>query len=174
MTNEEVNQIERELGIELPQSYRSAVVNMPIRAYDGTAYADVWYSADEIVGRNRELRSKRKWPNNLFFFGTDGGGWQHALHLPTGSVHIIEFEDIASFREQNTQPNGESYIIFAQWYSDFIKEYEAAQGVPFDSDERPADGTGGCGGWACCLSFVVGIAVFCALAIFGAMTALGY
>lgn len=73
MTEQDLMRIERELDIHLPDDYRKAVLNYPIRADRGTSDSWLYDNAEALVKLNREYRNGFSglppWPAHYFIVG---------------------------------------------------------------------------------------------------------
>ena len=93
MVEDDLNRIERELQIALPEAYRHLMVNFPVPALAGNTDSGLSDNADQLIKDNQEMRGATwwlplEWPEYFYCLGVDGGGSSHALDLrgPDGPV----------------------------------------------------------------------------------------
>ena len=89
-TDDRIRQIERELGVALPDELRAALRESDgVRANYG---APLVWPASEILAQNREFRANPDFTDlympfdDLLFFGGDGGGDQFAYRILGGRI----------------------------------------------------------------------------------------
>ncbi len=87
-TTREVTTLESELGISLPDDYRTFLLNRGRgEGFFGRRYL-LLYSADQILPFNHDYETSKHAPG-LLLFGTDGGGEGFAFDLREASYHIV-------------------------------------------------------------------------------------
>ena len=118
MTPADVDRIERELGISLPDTYRKALSDYPVPAFAGNSEVMFWDDADALIDYNRRLRAGEEsfvdpWPVRFFALGRDDGGCSDALDLED-ELHGVFWFDRAHVSEEVASPSGEK---LDQWIS---------------------------------------------------------
>ena len=141
MTSDDVDRIEGELEIKLPESYRQVVLAYPIPAFSGNAETKVWDNAKRIIEHNKELRAGapggvKPWPKNMFATGHGGDGCPTAIDLDDGDavwwVDHSHLDNPGSYKEAESFGKwAESY--FAQLRQDLEYDDIDPDGTP---DER--------------------------------------
>ena len=82
MTADEIDLLERELSIQLPEAYRHRMQHFPIGVLVGNTSTELWDDATALIKLNQELQQPGVgWPNHLFALGRDAGGCAMALDL---------------------------------------------------------------------------------------------
>lgn len=96
MTPAELDRIEGELGIGLPETYRRAVDPYPIPALCGNTEWMFWDDADALIALNNELReggrTRSPWPPRFYALGQDGGGCSDAIDLDDPEHGVFWFD----------------------------------------------------------------------------------
>lgn len=122
MTDDDVDFIERELGLTLPQSYRRGLVPFRVPALAGDTDYELWDDAARLVELNRELhagsRFRPAWPPYLFAVGDPHGDEMIAIDTrdPEGPVWWLDHgivEHPASYQ---------SHSRFADWVEEFYRD----------------------------------------------------
>ena len=139
MTEDELDQIERSLGVSLPDDYRRIAQQYPIKFNAGRDELAIWDNAARLIERNREHREKDDWPQQLYFMGDDGAGWQYAIDLDGDPPHvvIVEFGDVSTASpalpesSDNSEPTG-----FGQWIHEYLSSLRD-DGVDINADKWP-------------------------------------
>ena len=85
MVSEDLDRIERELGLRLPGEYRALILTYPIGlGVSGPDY-ELLDDAAELITVNRRFREYgffgMPWPAHFFCFGGDGSGNEYYLDL---------------------------------------------------------------------------------------------
>ena len=118
----ELNRIESELQIIIPENLKSIWENYPLKGAAGNSEHCIWDNAESITSENKRLREKRNWPNDLLFIGDDGAGNQYAIDINNPKVPIgIEFED-ANKRFNPLDGLELKRETLAGWFTSEIKE----------------------------------------------------
>lgn len=121
MTADDLDQIERELSIRLPEIYRKTVSPFPIPALAGNADDELWDNPTKLIALNRELRAgstrRQPWPEHLFAVGEMDGESDVAIDLrypeaPTWWVDHGYLENDGS---------GQTHSRFADWAREHIE-----------------------------------------------------
>ena len=85
MVSDDLDRIERELGIRLPGEYRALVLTYPLGLGPSGPDYELLDDAGGIVAVNRRLREQgffgMPWPAHFFCFGGDGSGNEYYLDL---------------------------------------------------------------------------------------------
>jgi hypothetical protein len=141
MTSADVDRIERELSVRLPDSYRKAVVNYPVPAFAGNSEVMFWDDADALIKYNLRLRAGEEsfvdpWPSRFFALGRDGGGCSDALDLDDELAGVFWF-DRAHVSEEIAKPSGEK---LSEWLCRQVEEMsEYLSELEIDLDSEPAE-----------------------------------
>jgi hypothetical protein len=118
MTLSDFEQLERSLGIRLPDPYRQAMLVYPF-PLDSPA-AEFWLPDDakKTFETNRQIRTgttlnRRPWPRHLIAIGDDGGEEIYLLDCATSPYAVLVFE----IETGKTRPYVESFTAFLdeQW-----------------------------------------------------------
>ena len=133
MTAEDLDRIERSLGIALPAAYRTTMITYPFPA-DSLA-AELWMpdDAQRVLALNESYRHSPRgptdWPRHLFLLGDDGG--EEAFVLETSAapypVRIYELET------GRLKPLVADLHAFVQWQWDQLAEIEADERAMADA-----------------------------------------
>ncbi len=87
MTPDELDRIEFELSITLPELYRRAVDPYPIPALARNTDWMFWDDAEALIALNRRMREGKRfrdpWPARFYALGEDAGGCSEPLDLLT-------------------------------------------------------------------------------------------
>jgi len=85
VVSDDLDRIERELGIRLPGEYRALVLTYPLGLGPSGPDYELLDDAGEIIAVNRRLREDgffgMPWPAHFFSFGGDGSGNEYYLDL---------------------------------------------------------------------------------------------
>ena len=96
MTRDDITRIEFELGIELPEQYRQAVVPYPVPALRGNTEWMFWNDPNELIALNKRMREgerfREAWPPRFFALGEDGGGCSDAIDLEDPEYGVFWFD----------------------------------------------------------------------------------
>src|SRR5262245_2827755 len=96
MTGEDIEYIERELDIKLPESYKRTLVPFRIPAMRGNTYHQLWDDAEALIRLNREMRQGSRynppWPHYMYAVGYPHGDEMIAIdtRLPEGPVWWLD------------------------------------------------------------------------------------
>jgi hypothetical protein len=138
MTDSDIQLIERELAITLPESYRRAVVPFCIPAMAGNTDSQLWDDAQQLITLNRELRTGNRfrpaWPAHLFAVGDAHGDELIALDIrtPDGPVWWLDHGMVDS------KSSYESHPRFADWVEEFYRDTRSdLEGDGYDADGAP-------------------------------------
>ncbi len=122
MTNEDIDFIERELELELPGAYRTALVPFAIPALYGSTEHQLWDDAEGLVRINREMRAGARfrpaWPHHMYAVGYPHGDEWIAMDTrdAEGPVWWLDHGIVdhpASYR---------SHARFADWVEEFYRD----------------------------------------------------
>ncbi len=138
MTPDDLDQLERELEITLPASYRRALVPFPVAAAAGNSDLAVWDDPKKLTELNRELRQGaagrvKPWPAHLFAVGHPGDGCPYAIDVRGGDevwwVDHCHLENPGTTRER---------LPFAAWAADYFRVLrDEMVGEEVDPDGTP-------------------------------------
>jgi len=135
MTEEDLQSIERELGIQLPGNYREVMLRFPVPAFVGNDDTELWDDAKRLIELNRELRAHRRhpWPAHLYAVGyRDGDKTAIDLRNPHGSILWIE----GSLKEDpRVYEFGKSFEEWVRQYEDDWRHFLLSDGM--DPDGTP-------------------------------------
>jgi hypothetical protein len=85
MVSEDLDRIERELGIRLPGEYRALILTYPMALGASGPDYELLDDPAELVAVNRRFREQGffglPWPAHFFCFGGDGSGNEYYLDL---------------------------------------------------------------------------------------------
>ena len=151
MSPEDLDRIERDLGINLPDSYRSVMSGFPIPAFAGNSDTDLWDDADALIERNLELRTEHvkghgPWPSHCYFFGDPLTACGYALDLrkPDAPVLWVDHCDL------DARASGEVAPSFAAWAEQYVAKVRGdleKDGIdPDGAPDAAHPGTGCLGG----------------------------
>ena len=122
MTGEDIEFIERELDIKLPESYKRALVPFRIPAMYGNTYHQLWDNAEALVRLNREFRQGSRynppWPNYMYAVGDPRGDEIIAIDTrdPEGPVWWLDHGVIDHEGSDKTNDR------FADWVEQFYND----------------------------------------------------
>lgn len=178
MTDDDVNRLEKSLGVNVPSDYRHLLLHFPIRFDQGTSSGALWDDADALIKRNKELRTQRHslgvdyaaLPEPYLFIGDDEAGWQFLIDIGSepSMVHVMEFEDTTKISPVRNDA-GEAQSL-NDWFHAHLLELRDS-GIDITS-EKPPHYTG----WGCIigtLTFCVVAAIAIALMVAGIQSVLG-
>lgn len=138
MTDSDIQLIERELAITLPECYRRAVVPYCILAMAANTDSLLWDDAQQLIALNRELRRGSRfrpaWPAHLFAVGDPHGDELIALDTRTseGPVWWLDHGMVDS------KSSYESHPRFADWVEEFYRDIRSdLVGDGYDADGAP-------------------------------------
>ena len=132
MTEQDLMRIERELDIHLPDDYRKAVLNYPIRADRGTSDSWLYDNAEALVKLNREYRNGFSglppWPAHYFIVGeTDCVPYFMDLTKSPSPVFSADHGDLQALSTEAE--------TLSAWVDAFLKEMRD-DGVNPDAERR--------------------------------------
>lgn len=136
MTPEDFEKIEKELSVNLPQTYRDALLRPEFQA-EAAGYMEFTGDADEVIGLNLEVREEGfygvKWPEQYLVIGEDGAGNNYFTDLrrETPAVFLADHELTTNKRRLVTS---EGYETFADFLS-FIAKLESETDAVFADEE---------------------------------------
>lgn len=102
MTEEQLNEIELNLDIKLPENYRAFMVLITNDCLLGNTDTELWDSSEELIRKNKELRKGENfgkcepWPEHLYFIGDPLTTCGNAIDLsdPTNPVWWVDHCDL--------------------------------------------------------------------------------
>lgn len=99
MKTHEVESIEKELGISLPQSYRSFITSYPDDIASILGDFELISDTARLLEMNKDLHSRPfyrfpPWPKHLFAIGENGCGDYYFLDLrdSAGTIRFVDHE----------------------------------------------------------------------------------
>jgi hypothetical protein len=111
MIDADLRRIESVLGITLPGPYKRLAVPFPVPYLRGNADTDLWDDADQLIARNKELRTgfvrrHQPWPTHWFFIGDPLTACGNAIDLrdPLAPVLWVDHCDLRSIEGVSGQP----------------------------------------------------------------------
>lgn len=132
MTEQDLMRIERELDIHLPDDYRKAVLNYPIRADRGTSDSWLFDDAEALVELNAEYRQGfgelPPWPAHYFIVG-ETDCMPYFVDL-TKSPSPVFSADHGNLQSLSTEAE-----TLSAWVEAFLKEMRDDGGNP-DAERR--------------------------------------
>ena len=141
MLQSDVDAIEAELGLRLPEEYKRTVLAYPIPAYRGNAETGLWDNAKRLIALNKELRAGapggvKPWPAHMFAMGQLDDGCPVALDLDTpGHVWWVDRSHLDGLGTHRVSESFPEWL--AQHLSDLREDLEGdgidPEGTP---DER--------------------------------------
>lgn len=138
MTEADIQLIERELGITLPESYTSAVMPFRIPAMTGNTDSQLWDDARRLITLNRELRVGSRfrpaWPEHLFAVGDPHGDELIAIDTRNsdGPVWWLDHGLVGGDSSYESHPR------FNDWVEEFYRDTRAdLEGDGYDADAAP-------------------------------------
>jgi hypothetical protein len=138
MTDKDIEFIERELMIALPESYKRALVPFRIPALTGNTDYELWDDARRLVELNRELRAGSRfrpaWPHYMFAVGDPHGDEMIAVDTrhPEGPVWWLDHGILEH------QASYQSHSRFIDWVEEFYRDMrQDLEGDGYDADELP-------------------------------------
>lgn len=142
MTTDDVERLERELGIDLPSPYKKVVLSYPIPAYSGNADTKVWDNVKRLLEFNQELRrglagGVKPWPPNMFATGHAGDGCPTALDLNDGGA--VWWVDHSHLDNPSSYKEAPTFDGWAEKYFEGLRGDLEGDGI--DPDGTPDDRT---------------------------------
>jgi hypothetical protein len=138
MQNSDIDMIERELGIKLPDSYKAAVVPFRLKALAGNTDYELWDDAGRLVELNKKMRAGSRyctaWPAHLFAVGDPYG--DEMIGLDTRSADgPVWWLDHGMF---DSKASYQSHAKFADWVEEFYRDLRSdLEGDGEDPDGDP-------------------------------------
>jgi SMI1 / KNR4 family (SUKH-1) len=138
MTEADLELIERELGITLPDSYKRALVPFPIPALVGNTDYQLWDDAPALIKLNRDLRKganfRPAWPLHFFAVGDPHGDELIAIDLrdPNAPVWWLDHGLVDS------KASYQSHTRFTDWLQEFNSDLRSdLKGDGYNPDGTP-------------------------------------
>jgi hypothetical protein len=125
MTADDLDHIERRLGIALPAEYRATMIAYPFPA-DSSA-AELWMPDDpqRVLALNESYRQgppgPSDWPRHLFLLGDDGGEEAFALDTSAPPYPVVVYE----LETGRLKPLVGDFRAFLRWQWDGLAEIGA-------------------------------------------------
>jgi hypothetical protein len=122
MNSEDIERIERELSVRLPDIYRQTVSPFPIPALAGNADTELWDDPTRLIALNRELRAgdkwRKPWPEHLFAVGEMDGESYVAIDLRQSEAPTWW----ADHGHLDNKGSGQTHARFEEWVSGYIRD----------------------------------------------------
>jgi len=137
MTESDLQRIERELGLTLPECYKRAVVPFQIPALAGNKDYQLWDDAEGLIALNQELRAGSRfrpaWPPYMYALGDPHGDELIAMdtRTPEGPVWWLDHGRVEH------KDSFQSHPRFADW----VEKYYVDLRSDLRSDDYDPDGT---------------------------------
>lgn len=120
MTASDIETIERQLGIRLPEVYRQRVISFPVPCLAGNRHTELWDDPDALVICNSQLRNRKEplWPSYLFMVGqNEGDPAVRAIDLRAPDTSPVWWLDHA---DVHAAGSGETHPRFEQWADSYV------------------------------------------------------
>ena len=128
MVSDDLDRIERELGIRLPGEYRALVLTYPLGLGPQGPDYELLDDPAEIIAVNRRLREHgffgMPWPAHFFSFGGDGSGNEYYLDLRREPSPVY-------FADHEGSLYSEQWPLLGAWLAERIAEQ-----AEFAAEER--------------------------------------
>jgi hypothetical protein len=119
VTSDQVDQVERALGITLPGEYRALVLAYPTGLGPGGPDYELLDDPAQLIAINRQLREQGffglPWPAHFFSFGGDGSGNEYYLDL------LVESSPVYFADHEGTVYN-EQWPSLQAWLAERLEE----------------------------------------------------
>jgi hypothetical protein len=170
VTADDLSRIEQALKIQLPESYRGAMVPFPVPAAAGNSDFGLWDDAGRLIALNQELRrgapgGVKPWPPHFFALGHAGDGCPYALDLSQGDA--VWWVDHGYL---DNPSSGKEADAFGPWAADYfrtLRDEIAGEGIDPDGTPQARATAERKGAWqsalGCLLAAVVIVALLAAL-----------
>jgi len=170
MKQSDIDGIELELGIKLPQTYKEIMVNFPIRGLAGNSETELWDNAEKIIEYNKELRqgknTNKPWPIKLYAMGRDQGGCTNAIDLSDHGYGVFWLDRTIIRNEDNEISEDKISAWMAKTImelsNDMIMNGEDPNVDPKEKDNANGGGHG-CVIIALIIIMIVGVVIFWAM-----------
>lgn len=140
MTDANIELIERELGIVLPESYKRAVMPFGLPALIGNTAYQLWDDAQSLIALNRELHSVTysrwipAWPGHFYAVGDRHGDEMIAVAL-RDSEGPVWWPDHGFVEHESSSL---SHDRFSDWVEEFFSDIRHdLNGDGYDPDKIP-------------------------------------
>jgi len=140
MTSEDIQLIEHELALTLPESYKQSLVPFRIPAMAGNDDTRLWDDAQRLVALNKELRAgdhnRPAWPGHLFAVGDPHGDEIIAIDTrsPAGPVWWLDHGLV------NSKSSYQSHASFGEWVDEFYRDLRSdLEGDGYNAEGSPED-----------------------------------
>ena len=166
MNKSELDGIEAELGIKLPDTYRDIMGNFPIKGMAGNSETELWDNDKNIIEYNKDLRqgknTNKPWPVKLFAMGRDQGGCTNAIDLSDPEYGVF-WLDRTVLKNEDNEISGDKIGAWLartimELSNDMIMNGEDPNIEPKDKENKNGSGLG-CFVIASMIIAIVGIAV---------------
>ncbi|EEF62882.1 SMI1/KNR4 family protein [Pedosphaera parvula] len=138
MTKADLQLIESELGITLPDSYKRAVVPFPISALVGNTDYELWDDAQALIKLNRGLRNgahlRPAWLPHFFAIGDPRGDELIAIDLRDANAPAWWLDHGLL----DSKASYQSHARFTDWLQEFNRDLRSdLEGDGYNPDGTP-------------------------------------
>ncbi len=119
MTTSDLQMIESELSIRVPDAYRRNVAPFPIPCLAGNRDTELWDDSVALISYNRQLRDgPSSWPRHLFAVGrNEGDPAVRAIDLRAPDAAPVWWIDHADPRAAGS---GQTHSSFEDWVEHYV------------------------------------------------------
>lgn len=119
MTSDDLDRVERQLGVRLPAAYRALIQAYPVGLGASGPDYQLIDDAEQLIAINRRLREHgffgQPWPAHFFSFGGDGSGNEYYLDLRRDPSPVC-------FADHEGSPCSEQWPSLDEWLAERIRE----------------------------------------------------
>lgn len=152
MSSDDLDRIEKALGIKLPSAYRLFVDPFPIPCWKGNSSQALWDDADSLIEENLLLRkggwNVPAWPISTYSMGRGDDGCSYAIRIdsPWGEVRYFQNSVYTSLGTSEVVPR------FKDWASAYVESVKRdmpefgidPEGPPSQYETNVMDAAKGC------------------------------
>ncbi len=126
MNTQDIERIESELSLKLPEFYTDVMLSYPFPGWDCENFM-LCNDPEEIIRENKENRKEgffdAEWPDHFFILGFDGCGNYYFIDLKNKKEKVY-FADHESFFDSNSPDKLEETYDGMESYFSLIRETE--------------------------------------------------